>query len=427
MKRVPKIIIAVVVILLGAGIVFGVIRSRGGEEEARTTTVSRGTVTQDVSFTGRIFPARSSDVSFSAAGVISAIHVKAGEVVQAGQLLASLDPRTAQLDVAKAKADLASAQEETRLTWEKTKVEYEKVKGENTQLIEEQKQRVRDAKAELDQALSAYQTRADDEGDDSYLAKAAYASYLSARSAYNNAQESLTTLQKTVAKSNASAKAASDVAGEQHVSTTQAASTTAGLSSLGALQQRSAVTLSQYNLYAPFAGTVTTSDVEVGEYATSAVSAFTVETTAELQVKADVTESDTIKLAVGMSADISFDAIPDQTSPAQISYIAPSAKIVEGVPVYEVTLQLSSVATNVRPGLTSDVTVHANKVDNTLFIPRRALIQKDGKTYVHILGSDGLTQEQEIETGLIGSTGSIEVTYGLSEGQTIVLSRPDGE
>jgi len=123
-----------------------------------------------------------------------------------------------------------------------------------------------------------------------------------------------------------------------------------------------------------------------------------------------------------MEATISFDALPPQEKwTATVTHISPAASIVEGVPTYEITLELTEKDNRFRPGLTANITVHADTRTNVIAIPRRAVSTKDKEQYVRVVNADGNPQETKITTGLVGSTGLIEVTSGLNEGQLVVI------
>lgn len=78
-------------------------------ETARTALVSRGTVTAKVNSTGNTEESLTIEVNFETDGTLNAINVKAGDTVQLGQVLASIDPVAAQLDLRNAQADRDNA------------------------------------------------------------------------------------------------------------------------------------------------------------------------------------------------------------------------------------------------------------------------------------------------------------------------------
>ena len=86
------------VVLAGAGtaIWFGTRSSSSAAAGIVTTTkvqaVTTGTVSQTVAATGTIEPTTTADLNFAVSGTVTAVNVVAGQVVTAGQALATVDP-----------------------------------------------------------------------------------------------------------------------------------------------------------------------------------------------------------------------------------------------------------------------------------------------------------------------------------------------
>jgi macrolide-specific efflux system membrane fusion protein len=76
---------------------------------SRTVDVTRGSLARTVSAQGTVAAAESEDLSFSSAGTVTAVSVKAGDQVTTGQVLATMDATELEADVAAAEADLAEA------------------------------------------------------------------------------------------------------------------------------------------------------------------------------------------------------------------------------------------------------------------------------------------------------------------------------
>jgi HlyD family secretion protein len=76
----------------------------------RLGTVTRGTVTAQVSGTGSLVPAGQVNVNFRVSGQLTEIDVKVGDHVTSGQVLARLDATSQQAALSQAQASLASAQ-----------------------------------------------------------------------------------------------------------------------------------------------------------------------------------------------------------------------------------------------------------------------------------------------------------------------------
>src|SRR3954464_2352694 len=76
----------------------------------RTETVQRGDVEIKVVETGSIEPLRKVDVKSKAGGRISRLFVDAGSIVQAGQVIATIDPQEINNQVEAIRAQMAGAQ-----------------------------------------------------------------------------------------------------------------------------------------------------------------------------------------------------------------------------------------------------------------------------------------------------------------------------
>lgn len=71
--------------------------------------VTQGPMRETVSADGTVAAAQTDDLSFSSSGTVTAVDVKAGDAVKAGQVLATIDSASLAGDVAGAEADVASA------------------------------------------------------------------------------------------------------------------------------------------------------------------------------------------------------------------------------------------------------------------------------------------------------------------------------
>ncbi len=395
-------------------------------EGPRTVAVERRTITQDISFTGTVQAQETALLGFESVGTVQQVLVEIGETVAAGQVLVRLDSRTAELELAKAAADQASAQEELRLRSVKAEQDWKNTRAENARKVEQARQTVRDAKAKLDQAKEVWQQEVRESGDESVLAKSKFVLVLTDEAAYHAAQQALATAEKTAAKTNEDARAAADVAKEQYAATTQAAGNTAGLASLEALEGLAHVKLAKSVMTAPLAGTITKLDAKIGQIITAGATIATVATTDQVELVAQVTESDAAKINPAMAATVTFDAYPDTEQwRATVVRIAPAAVIVEGVPTFAVTLELPISDQRLKPGLTADIVVHAQKKEGVLAIPRRAVTSRDGQETVRVLQTDGSFTERAVVTGLVGSDGAVEITSGVSEGEQVATGSPN--
>ena len=73
-------------------------------------TVARRTVSASVTGTGNLVPVQQANVNFKVSGTLTAVDVRVGDHVAAGQTLAEIDPAPERSSLASAQANLASAQ-----------------------------------------------------------------------------------------------------------------------------------------------------------------------------------------------------------------------------------------------------------------------------------------------------------------------------
>ena len=78
-----------------------------------TTTVSAttGTIQQTVASSGTLEPASQANLNFAVPGTVTAVNVKAGQTVTAGEVLATVDTTALSDDVSAAQAQLTAAQD----------------------------------------------------------------------------------------------------------------------------------------------------------------------------------------------------------------------------------------------------------------------------------------------------------------------------
>ncbi len=114
-RRMVVLLVVAVLLVAGGATALGLWLSSGNAPAAGLTftdtdvTVGTGTIQQTVAASGTLEPAQSSDADFAVSGTVTAVDVKPGQVVTAGQVLATVDPSALQADVAAAQANLDAA------------------------------------------------------------------------------------------------------------------------------------------------------------------------------------------------------------------------------------------------------------------------------------------------------------------------------
>lgn len=182
------------------------------------------------------------------------------------------------------------------------------------------------------------------------------------------------------------------------------------------------------NLYSPMDGVVIHRNGEVGETITanSAASNTPVVTVAqegELEVKADVPESDIVKIALGQKADITMDAFPlADVFRGEVIDIEPASTVIQDVVYYKVKLKITNYDPRIKNGMSADLDIKTASKDNIVSIPERAIKGDNGQKYVEILKDEknNIVERANVKTGMKGDDGMIEITSGLTSGEKVV-------
>ncbi len=189
-------------------------------------------------------------------------------------------------------------------------------------------------------------------------------------------------------------------------------------------------------LRAPIDGVINKMEAKLGEIVLPSSSSYEIQTPlvsiiseGEYEVEVNVPEIDIAKVEIGDKAIVTLDAYGDDVE--FITFVAkinPGETIMEGVATYETTLVFKEADDRVKSGMTADVSILTAEKDNVIVIPQRAVIDKDNKKIIRVLemkmekGKETKKLvEVEIETGLKGSMGEIEISKGIDVGDEIVL------
>lgn len=180
---------------------------------------------------------------------------------------------------------------------------------------------------------------------------------------------------------------------------------------------------------APFDGQITQANYEVGEEPAAAKPVFVLMGKNQFEIEVDIAESDIAKVSVGNPVDIDFDAFGQGIKfSGKVDAIDPAQTVIQEVVYYRGTIRNISTATStmgylkqIKPGMTANVTIMANKKENVLIIPFRAVTDTNGIRTVRIL-KDGQPSETTVSLGLRGDDGLVEILSGITVGDEIILS-----
>ncbi len=170
----------------------------------------------------------------------------------------------------------------------------------------------------------------------------------------------------------------------------------------------------------PFSGVITKKNVRVGEIVSVNVSVVSLISESEFEIESFIPETDVAVISIGDGATITLDAYTsNDIFYAKVISIELAETVIEGVATYKTIFQFNNIDERIKSGMTANVDVLTEKLNDVIAIPQRAVASKDGKKFVRILEGKEL-KELEVKTGIRGSDGTIEITEGISEGDKVV-------
>lgn len=182
-------------------------------------------------------------------------------------------------------------------------------------------------------------------------------------------------------------------------------------------------------LLAPIDGTITSIDVQEGQYVSENTTLGEMVNYEALEVSIEVDELDIGKLEIGQPATVTLDALEDQTIEGVVTEIGDEGTSTNGVSVFSVAVQLLSVE-NVKVGMSASAEITIETKEDVLMIPIEA-IQQMGDSEVVFLATEEASDTEgeetrsrgdvrEVETGIYNES-MIEIVSGLSEGEEVVI------
>jgi multidrug efflux pump subunit AcrA (membrane-fusion protein) len=143
-----------------------------------------------------------------------------------------------------------------------------------------------------------------------------------------------------------------------------------------------------------------------------------------MQVEAKINESKVSLVEEEMPARIRLDAFPDLELPGTVTkvneYPAPTSWFNSNVKEYETKIAINEANSKLRPGLTAEVKIFVERLDDVIQVPVQAVFEHGGLHYAAV-AEDGKPPVAQQVT--IGSTNDsfVVIEEGLTEGQHVVL------
>ncbi|KPJ52637.1 hypothetical protein AMJ39_07405 [candidate division TA06 bacterium DG_24] len=167
---------------------------------------------------------------------------------------------------------------------------------------------------------------------------------------------------------------------------------------------------------APIRGVVGRLWVDPGESVSPATRVATIVNLNATKVIAQSIEQDLPFIAPGQDARVVVGAVSRRPIPGRVTQVSPMVD--EESQTAPVEIALSERVVELRPGMLARVTLTAERRDDVLTMPYRALIREDGRYHVFVVVGDTVSVRQ-IVTGLEGME-AVEVTSGVAEGEQVI-------
>lgn len=350
---------------------------------ARAVPVTMGTVTSSVSASGTVQSASTANANFVTSGTVTEVDVKVGDTVTAGQVLAKVNPTSAQEQLNAAQANLTSAQQS------------------------------------LSRAQSATTV-------DAATVAAAQAQVTTAQNNVNSAQRAVDGTTLTAPMAGTVVAVNGTVGGSSGGSSGSGSNGSSGTgssgtgSSGGGAGNGGAGNGGGGNGGAGNGGASGNSSSSSSSSSTGTGFIQLADLT-KMQVSANFAEADATKLKTDQTATVTWAALSGARATGKIATIAPTATTQNNVNSYAVTVSLDTLPTGIRIGQTVTVLVTVAQADNVLRVPAAAVRGTGQRHTVEVVDAAGKQQVRAVQVGVQGDL-FVEITSGLQVGDRVTLN-----
>ena len=169
-------------------------------------------------------------------------------------------------------------------------------------------------------------------------------------------------------------------------------------------------------LQAEFKGVISDAQVTQGATVTQGMELFTLQSTEQVCVEANISKYDFDKVKEGQKASITLGDSEYQGTVEKISKIAIPNE--QGTPLIGVTIHIDNPDDNIFIGVEAQASIQAAQAKDVPLLPVEAVnIGKDG-SFCYVV-EDGKITEKAIETG-VTSDSYVEITKGLQAGDQVI-------
>ena len=174
-------------------------------------------------------------------------------------------------------------------------------------------------------------------------------------------------------------------------------------------------------LRAPRDGVIGYRNVEAGAIVTAGTKVLSLVDNSHLNVDCALSESDAAILKPGMEVKVTIDALGAEYA-GRIVYVSPAMD--ESAKTYQVRIELDTASDEIKAGLFAHPAIDILQRRDTLFVPKGAVLSRNGRQTLFVLRDDGTVEEREVKIGLMNDE-TEEILDGLADGDVVVVSNQD--
>ncbi|WP_035954833.1 efflux RND transporter periplasmic adaptor subunit [Kitasatospora sp. NRRL B-11411] len=370
--------------------------------KVRTATVAKGTVQATVSGSGTLFSPSDAAQDFTTGGRLTAVKVAVGDAVKKGQVLATVDTAAAQQQVDQAQSALNTA--EANLT----KAEAGETVTTTVPGTAGSGSSNSGRSGGSGGSGSGAGAQSTPQPTTTTTVKVDQAQVASAQQQVDNAEATLANAKDALAGTTLTATTDGTVAsitgkvGESVSGTGSAGSSSSGGSSSGS--------------------SGTKSGTSSGSSSSTPTGFIVLTNPAGMEVTANFSELDSLKLKKGQAATVTLNAQSDTKLDATVLSVSslPSSST-NGAVQYGATLQIGGDTSALRTGLSATISVTTGSAENALSVPTAALQGTGSTRTATVVHDDGSTERVQVAVGIEGDS-TVQVTDGLTEGEKVELT-----
>jgi len=440
--------------LLAVVLAAAVLLSGGSDDPgvAQTAQVERGAITETVDAIGVITAMPSASISWESGGIVSGSTLKAGDLVEKGQVLMTLDDSSISSEILQARSSLLETQAEfEKMTSADTDFQaaLEEVTLQESYLANKYSMRHEFYGTDVpDERINSVYANYNKYRADVWELEAAYEKVKALDKKDPQRIAAYDALQAGILKRDSQLRLLSQVMGtpygqraegffiaydqqvavvaEAHAAYQRLLDKSDEVSAAQANMQALQNTADQASIIAPFSGTITAINSLPGSQVSSGEIAVQLDDLTNLTIDLEISQMDVNKISIGQPAELAFDAIPNAVYSGAVSEISEAGSASNEDAVFKVRVVLTDPDNSIKPGFSATVRIITGQVDDALLVPNSAIqYSEDGSAFV--MRSAGLIDfiSLPIQTGARSDAFSEMVSGDLAEGDKLAVAQVD--